>query len=157
MYCYHCGLKIYEHKLETKKSSFQEIENTNEKTSVQYICPRCGHLIREGLSEEDSKELSRASHAQIQRGNNSYALGMSMNALGAILLVIALLFYLLANKPSKGFVLQTNCAEFYVAIILFVVSVILLGVGVAKTIIGVRKKHHYSLLLRDLNNKTFVQ
>ena len=159
MYCYHCGLKIDEHKIESKKSSFandEQIEYT-ENTKVQYICPRCGHVIHEGLSEEDSKELSRASHAQIQRANNSYARGMCLNALGAILLIIAIIFFVLANKPSQGFVLQTNCAEFYVSIGAAVISVILLAIGVYLTIIGLKTKHHYSQLLKDLNNKTFVQ
>ncbi len=157
MYCYHCGKKIDEHKIESQKTSFEKEVEYSEYTKVQYICPRCGHLIHEGLSEEDSKELSRASHAQIQRANNSYARGMCMNALGVILLIIAIIFFILANKPSQGFVLQTNCAEFYVFIVATIVSVILLGVGVYLTIIGLKTRHHYSQLLKDLNNKTFVQ
>lgn len=157
MYCYHCGLKIDKHIIEKNQSSFKDIEEIDENTTVQYICPRCGHLIHEGCSEEDSRELSRASHAQIQRANNSFATGMCLNSLGAISLVIAILFYVLANKPSKGFVLQTNCAEFYVFIILTVVAVILLGIGVYMTVIGIRNKRHYSQLLKDINNKTFVQ
>jgi DNA-directed RNA polymerase subunit RPC12/RpoP len=157
MYCYHCGKQIDERKIESQSSSFDANQEYGEFTKVQYICPRCGHLIHEGLSEEDSKELSRASHAQIQRANNSYARGMCMNALGVILLIIAIIFFILANKPSQGFVLQTNCAEFYVFIGATIISVILLGVGAYLTIIGLKTKHHYSQLLKDLNNKTFVQ
>ena len=157
MYCYHCGKRIDERKIESKSSSFESNQEYGECTKVQYICPRCGHLIHEGLTEEDSKELSRASHAQIQRANNSYARGMCMNALGVILLIIAIIFFILANKPSQGFVLQTNCAEFYVFIGATIISVILLGVGAYLTIIGLKTKHHYYQLLKDLNNKTFVQ
>ena len=157
MYCYHCGKRIDERKIESKSSSFELNQEYGEFTKVQYICPRCGHLIHEGLTEEDSKELSRASHAQIQRANNSYARGMCMNALGVILLIIAIIFFILANKPSQGFVLQTNCAEFYVFIGATIISVILLGVGAYLTIIGLKTKHHYYQLLKDLNNKTFVQ
>ena len=157
MYCYHCGKRIDERKIESKSSSFDSNQEYGEFTKVQYICPRCGHLIHEGLTEEDSKELSRASHAQIQRANNSYARGMCMNALGVILLIIAIIFFILANKPSQGFVLQTNCAEFYVFIGATIISVILLGVGAYLTIIGLKTKHHYYQLLKDLNNKTFVQ
>ena len=157
MYCYHCGKRIDERKIESKSSSFESNQEYGEFTKVQYICPRCGHLIHEGLTEEDSKELSRASHAQIQRANNSYARGMCMNALGVILLIIAIIFFILANKPSQGFVLQTNCAEFYVFIGATIISVILLGVGTYLTIIGLKTKHHYYQLLKDLNNKTFVQ
>ena len=157
MYCYHCGKRIDERKIESKSSSFESNQEYGEFTKVQYICPRCGHLIHEGLTEEDSKELSRASHAQIQRANNSYARGMCMNALGVILLIIAIIFFILANKTSQGFVLQTNCAEFYVFIGATIISVILLGVGAYLTIIGLKTKHHYYQLLKDLNNKTFVQ
>lgn len=159
MYCYHCGYKIDEHKIEKKQSSFKQVEEVeiDSETEVQYICPRCGHVIHGGMNEEDSKELSRASHAQIQRANNSFARGMCLNALGGILLIIAIIFFILANKPSQGFVLQTNCAEFYVFIGATVISVILLGIGVTLTVIGVSTKSHYSQLLKDLNNKTFVQ
>jgi len=157
MYCYHCGKKIDEHKIEKKQSSYSLDVEIKEDTEVSYICPRCGHLIHPGYSEGDIKELSRASHTLIQRANNSFAVGMCLNALGAILLIIAFLFYLLAKKPSKGFVLQVNCAEFYVFVVLLVFSVILLVFGVVKTVIGIRNKKHYSSLLKDLNNKTFVQ
>ena len=157
MYCYHCGKKVNEHKIEKKQSSFKSDVEYGDFTKIEYICPRCGHLIHEGMSEGDSKELSRASHAQIQRANNHFARGMCMNALGLILLVIAIVFYILANKPSQGFVLQTDCAEFYVFIGALVISVILLGVGAYLTVIGVTNKQHYSRLLKDLNNKTFVQ
>lgn len=159
MYCYHCGLKIDEHKVEAKMSSYKMVEETEieSDTEVEYICPRCGHVIHRGMNEEDSKSLSRASHAQIQRANNSFARGMCMNALGGILLIIAIIFFILANKPAQGFVLVTTCAEFYVFLIATGISVILLGIGVALTVIGVNTKHHYSQLLKDLNNKTFVQ
>ena len=157
MYCYHCGKKINEHKIEATQSSFVNIEDSDENTRIAYICPRCGHLIHEGLDEEDSKELSRASHAQIQRGNNSFATGMALTCIGVILLVIGIMFYLLAKKPSAGFVLQTNCAEFYVFLVLTILSVILLGFGITKTVIGIVTKRQYTQLLKDLNNKTFVQ
>ncbi len=157
MYCYHCGKKINEHKIEAKQSSYTSNAVVAEDSKVEYICPRCGHLIHEGLADEDRKELSRASHAQIQRAANSYARGMCMNAIGVILLIISIIFFILANKPSQGFVLQTNCAEFYVFLVTLIMSVILLGFGISFTIIGVMNRYHYSQLLKDLNNKTFVQ
>ena len=157
MYCYHCGYKLDEHKVEEKESTLGKLGEVeiDENTQVQYICPRCGHLIHEGMSLEDSKELSRASHAQIQRGNNSFATGMCLNSLGIILLIISIVFLLLSNKPQVGFVY--NCGEFYVFIATLVTSVILLGLGVYKTIIGLKTRTHYTHLLKDINNKTFIQ
>lgn len=161
MYCYHCGKHIDEHKVEQGSSSLLgkngEILEVDENVEVKYICPRCGHLIHAGCTEEDAKELSRASHAQIQRAGNKYSRGMCMAALGAILLIIGIIFFILANKPAQGFVLQVNCAEFYVSVASLSLAIILLGVGVTFSVIGVRDRRIYSQLLKDINNKTFVQ
>ena len=157
MYCYHCGYKLDQHKLEAKEPSLELVKDfqIDEDTQIQYICPRCGHLIHEGMSEEDERALSRASHAQVQRGSNSFATGMCLNSLGLILAIVSVIFFLLSNKPTAGFVV--NCGEFYVAVATGILAVILLVVGIIMTIRGVLTKTHYSQLLKDLNNKTFVQ
>jgi hypothetical protein len=38
-----------------------------------------------------------------------------------------------------------------------VIAVILLGFGIVSTVVGISKKKEYTKLLKDLNNKTFVQ
>lgn len=158
MYCYHCGYNLDVAKVEKKQSSFDTVaDDVNENATITYICPRCGHLIRGGMTHDDSKELARASHAQIQRGANSFAIGMCLNVLGLILLALGILFYILAKKPAQGFVLQVNCPEFYVSMTFLFISVILLGFGIVKTIIGIRTKSHYTKLLKEINNQTFVQ
>ena len=154
MYCYHCGKKIDEHKLEMEHSSIGENEIKDD-TRIAYVCPRCGHLIHKGADQADLKELSIASHSQIQRGNNYFAIGMSFNSIGIILLTISLIFFWLAHKPAEGF--MPNSGEFYVFVALLIVSIILLGFGIVNTTIGVIKKVRYSALLKELNNKTFVQ
>ena len=157
MYCCHCGYQIDEHKLEGKRSSLNIVQDVevDENAQIKYVCPRCGALIHENISFEESKELSRASHAQVQRGNNSFATGMCLNSLGIILLIISIVFLLLSNKPSVGFVF--NCGEFYVSAATMVLSVILLAFGIYQTIHGLRLRIKYAQLLKDLNNKTFVQ
>ena len=156
MYCSHCGKKIDENKIESKQNSLTLAE-VKEDTRVNYVCPQCGHLIHEDLTKEEVKSLSRASHAQLQRGANSFATGMSYTALGVILLVIAIIFFTLAHKPSKNFELVTSCAEFYVSMVAFVVSFILLVFGIIKLVVGLNKKIMYTKLLKDINNETFVQ
>lgn len=156
MYCHHCGYRLNEKKVELKKSSFSLMENFDSEATVSYVCPRCGHLIHGQLDKEEYKALSRASHAQIQRGSNNFAFGMSFNAIGLIALAISVIFYFLSIKPSVGH-LVTTCAEFYVFLVLLVLSVILLSAGIYFTIVGIVKKKHYNKLLKDLNNKTFVQ
>ena len=157
MYCYHCGYKLDEHKVEKKRSSYDIVKDVeiSDDTQIQYVCPRCGRLIHCDMTYEDGKELSRASHAQVQKGNNSFATGMCLNSLGMILLIISIVFLLLSNKPSVGFVF--NCGEFYVSAATMTISVILLGFGVYKTVLGIKLKLHYTKLLKDLNNQTFVQ
>ena len=157
LYCSHCAYQLDEHKLEAKKSSYDLANEAtiDDETTINYICPRCGRLIHANLSHEETKELSRASHAQVQRGNNAFATGMCLNSLGIILFIISLIFFLLSNKPAKGFVF--NCGEFYVSVATLILSVILLSFGIYKTIIGLKLKLHYAKLLKGLNNQTFVQ
>ena len=157
MYCTHCAKKIDEAKIEAKASSYTLTEQAKETTKVAYVCPRCGHLIHDDISAEETKSLSRAAHAQIQRARNYFASGMGMVSVGAIALIIAILFFFLAKKPSNQYQLVVNCAEFYVFLVLAVISAGLLGVGGAFVIQGFYRKRENTRLLRDINNGTFVQ
>ncbi|MCB9497868.1 MAG: hypothetical protein H6688_00235 [Erysipelotrichaceae bacterium] len=159
MYCYHCGKKIDENKIEAKKSSYQQCSECEIADDVQisYICPRCGHLIVRGASEEDIKSLSRASHAELQRGRNFFARGMANNILSLILLVTSIIFLLLSRKADNQFRITLNVPEFWVFFGLALTSVILLGFGLTFTFRGLHKKVMYEALLKDINNKTFIQ
>ena len=131
MYCTHCGKEINEEKLESKKLSQALHEGEiDENTSVEYVCPRCGHLIHKDVSDQEIKTLAAASHAEIQRGRNFFANGMSCNAIGAILLILAVIFFFLAKKPSNNFELVTTCPEFFVSIAFFAVGGVLVIVGI---------------------------
>jgi hypothetical protein len=158
MFCTHCAYDLDEKKVEMKRSSFSDIEGEiNDDTKVGYICPRCGHLIKSDLNEKELKTLSQAAHAQVQRGRNFFATGMGSFSIGVIGAVIAILFFFLAKKPSNHYVLVTTCAEFYVFIVLGVLSVILLAVGGTNIFKGLTTKKKYETLLKDINNRTFVQ
>ena len=164
MYCSHCGKKFNERALEKKQSSYVqkdengELKEIDSDAQVSYVCPQCGHLAHLDLSEEDLKSLSRAAHSQLQRGANSFARGMALNLIGIIIGILALSFYLLSFTLSGGGkVLDTSKSTFYVFVVMAVVAVILLGFGIFNTIVGIGKKVTYTKLLKDLNNKTFVQ
>lgn len=158
MYCTHCAYEIDERKVEMQSSSFAQVEGEiKEDTKVAYVCPRCGHLIKADCTETEIKSLSQAAHAQVQRGRNSFASGMGMLSIGAIALIVAIIFFVLAKKPSNHFELVTTCAEFYVFVVLGVISVILLSFGGLYTFRGVATKKKYLTLLKDINNRTFVQ
>ncbi|MDD2209661.1 MAG: hypothetical protein PHR89_01005 [Bacilli bacterium] len=159
MYCYHCGKKINEKKIEAKSSTLSKYANVqiDEETKISYICPRCGHEITEGMSQESVKSLSRASHAELQRGRNDYARGMANNILGLILLITSIIFLLLSRKADTGNQITANVPEFWVFVGLAIASIILLGLGVTFTAIGLSKKKMYETLLKDIKNGTFVQ
>jgi len=160
MYCYHCGKKINEQKIEAKQSSYSLLPfdtEIPEDAKIAYACPRCGHLIHEGHSEEDLKALSRASHAQIQRAKNFLAAGLGSLSIGGIALIISILFFFLAKKPSNQYQLVTTCAEFYVFLVLLIISVILLVFGSVYTLRGLIRERTYESLIKDINNRTFVQ
>ena len=91
MYCYHCGKKFNQHAIEKKQSSYEvkdqngELVQIDSDARIEYVCPRCGHLTHLDGNQEEYKSLSRAAHAQIQRGSNNFAAGMAMLCLGVII------------------------------------------------------------------------
>lgn len=157
MFCSHCGYKINEKKVEKKLSKLVEAPEAKENAEISYICPRCGHLIKSNFTDSDVKSLSQAAHAELQRGNNHFSFGMGFIAIGIILFTIAAIFFWLAHKPDNQFQLSTACAEFYVSVVLFVVSIVLLVFGSVHVYLGVTKKIVYRHLLRDIKNETFIQ
>lgn len=162
MFCTHCGKEIDEHKIEAKASSLGLAGSDPDAavdagTKVEYVCPRCGSVIHEDLEETDIKQLSRAAHAEIQRGHNSFSIGMGNVCIGVILLAIAVIFFRLSKKAANNFQLATDCVEFYVFCVLLALSVVLLVCGGTYVLIGVLRRRKYSALLKDIQNSTFVQ
>lgn len=158
IYCCHCGQPINEEKIEAKASSREKFRDVaNNDTEVQYICPRCGHIAKRGCDEEDIKSLSRACHAELQRGRNSFAKGMCSLSIAVILLVTSIIFLTLSRKADNQFKITVSTPEFWVFAVLAVISVILLVYGGIETTLGLKKKSLYTKLLKDINNKTFVQ
>lgn len=157
MYCYHCGNKINEEKIEKKQSTYKKFDGIDMDTEINYVCPRCGHLVHANGTEEDVKSLARACHAELQRGRNHFARGMSNISIGVILLVTSIVFLLLSRKADNQFRITISSPEFWVFLVLAIISVILLVLGTIFTIRGLNKKVVYTSLLKDINNKTFVQ
>lgn len=122
-----------------------------------YICPRCGHLIKSELNENDVKELSQASHAQLHRARNKFASGMVALMTGMIFTCICFLFLSMSFKATNGYQLVTNCVEFNVFIGLLVIGVTLLSIGVIFFTIGVLNGRKYQNLLKDIQNGVFHQ
>lgn len=165
MYCQHCGKDV---KIDEKELSKIELNDNkeeyvlNDKIEKVYICPRCNHVIKEHLSQDDLKELSQASHAQVHRYKNTFSSGMVFLMIGIILTAVGLLFFRMAHKvnwngdlvnPLTGQV----AAEFFVFIVLCAIGLVLLVIGAVKFTIGVKGTKKYQNLLKDIQNDTFVQ
>ena len=164
MYCCHCGKKFDEHAIEKKQSSYVlkdekgELVEIDSDAKVEYVCPQCGHLTHNDLTPAEMKSLSQAAHSQLQRGANSFARGMALNLIGLIIGILALSFLLLSYQNQKGGkVLNPSKSTFLVFVVMAVIGLTLLVFGIISTTIGVNKRLRYSKLLKDLNNKTFVQ
>lgn len=157
MFCYHCGYKVDTDKIEAKQSTYNRIEGLDMDTKINYVCPRCGHLVHADASEEDVKSLARACHAELQRGRNDFARGMSNISIGIILLVTSIVFLLLSRKADNQFRITVSSPEFWVFLVLSIISVILLILGIVFTVFGLKRKVTFTSLLKDINNKTFVQ
>lgn len=154
MYCSHCGYKTKEGQ---EVISHEAFETEQEEAKISYVCPRCGHLIHEGLDEEEIKSLSRASHAQLQRSRNDLASGMGSLSIGAIALIISILFFFLAKKPSNQYQLVVDCAEFWVFVVLAIIAVGLFIFGGIKLFKGISTKLRYQKLLSDIKDQAFYQ
>lgn len=158
MYCYHCGYEIDENKIEKKASTRQKyINDAPLDADINYVCPRCGHLIHAGCEEKDTRNLATACHAELQRGRNAFARGMSLLSIAIILGAISFIFFLLSKKADNQYKVTINCPEFWVFLVLAIISFILLAFGAYLVIHGVRRNSKYSKLLKDINTKTFVQ
>ena len=158
MYCTHCGFEINENKIEAKNVSHaMHGGQFDENTTVEYVCPRCGHLIHRDVTPKEVKTLAAASHAEIQKGRNNFANGMSFNCISIILLILAVIFFILAKKPANNFELVTDCPEFFVSMACFAVGGVLLVVGLVLTIKGVVNRFKYEKLLKDIQQDVFHQ
>jgi uncharacterized membrane protein YiaA len=82
---------------------------------------------------------------------------MSNISIGIILLITSIVFLLLSRKADNQFRITVSSPEFWVFLVLAIISVILLVLGVLFTAFGLKRKVIYTKLLKDINNKTFVQ
>ena len=155
MYCSHCGYYLKEE--EVQKGLLKPTATRNKDTAITYVCPRCGHIIKNNLSDDEIKDLSRAAHAELHRSSNLRNTGMCFLMITIILLAISFMFFLMSFKASKGGQFDTTCTEFYVFVVLLI-----LGIGSAcystyNLVYGFKKKKRYSILLKDIQDGIFYQ
>ena len=146
MYCSNCGYKLTQRKIEKilKKTEGRTIDS-----NVVYVCPRCGKIIKNGLSNDDVKALARASHSEIHKSRNI--------VIATILVAIGYIFYLMSYKDNAGGMLVTNCTEYYVFKVLIVLGCIAYLYSFISLFFGIKKNREYNLLLKDIQNNIFIQ
>ncbi len=154
MYCSHCGYDLSDKKIEKRNLS---LELKDAKTDVGYVCPRCGHIIKEHLDESDVKAVARAAHAEIHRARNNINSGLCFLMITIILACICGMFYLMSFKANQGGMLVTDSTEFYVCIALLVVWICTLAYSIYRLVQGITKHKKYSGLLKDIQNNVFIQ
>lgn len=154
MFCSHCGYLLKENKIRKVNSQASEFKKD---AITTYACPRCGHLIKNNLNEEEVKSLSRAAHSEIHRSRNLLNSGLCFLAISVILLVISFMFYLMSFKAAAGGKLVTTSTEFYVFISLLVIGILALSYSIFNLTRGILKKKTYTNLLKDIQRETFIQ
>lgn len=175
MYCSKCGYEINEkkakqikeatsHKLDTNKIKRlikSELEGANEvdatPNEVVYVCPRCGALIHKNLVEPEYKVLSQAAHSEVHKAGNLRNAALCSGAISIIVLAVSFLFCLMSFKVANKGLIDTNCIEFYVFIVLLLLGTGLLVYFIIAFTIAQARNHKYSKLIIDIQNKTFVQ
>lgn len=154
MYCSNCGYSLKEEKINKMKKSSTVV---NSETKNYYVCPRCGHIIKDDLNEEEIKGLARASHAEIHRARNNINSGMCFLMISIIIFVIAIMFFLMSFKASDGGRLVMTSTEFYVFIALTIIGIGTISYSIYNLVKGILRHKEYNQLLRNIQNEIFIQ
>lgn len=156
MYCTNCGYHLKEAEKKKALKNNEKLER-DLNTRDYFVCPRCGKIIKDDLSEDEIKSLSMASHAEIHKSNNKLNTGKAFLVIGSILLCIGILFLILCFKPNNQNKFAVNCTEFYVFIAISAISLFLLVSAVVFLVKGKKTKKEYLELLKDIQNRVFIQ
>lgn len=105
-------------------------------------CSHCGEpLVTEELSHNQRRELSQALHNRLNKARENFDGGMVGIVLGATLLTIGIIFFVLSFKVPDdpdivGKVLRTSCFEFWVSMAGFVIGGVLFVIGAIRVILN---------------------
>ncbi len=156
MYCSNCGYHLKEKQIEKAKDN-NVGKTKNISTKDVYVCPRCNKIIKTDLNEEEVKGLARASHSEIHRARNKLNTGKSFLVVGAILIIISLLFLTLSFKSNNYGRFEPNCTEFYTFCGLITIGVGMVVFGTISFVQGFKKKKEYEGVLKDIQDEAFYQ
>lgn len=127
-------------------------------------CPKCGaEVVDRKLTSEETHELSVGLHNRLTKAREDFDNGMVFVVLGAIFLIIGIMFFSLSYKvpddpDTIGKVFKTTCFEFYVSAAGLGVGGIMFIIGIIKVIInkGIKEKEIMGTL-EQVQNGTYEQ
>jgi uncharacterized membrane protein len=126
IYCKHCA----------KKYAGEGLD----KNGQPLVCSECGEVVTPTLNDEEVRPLVQKLHKKSNTYRNRIDTGLSMIVIGAILLVIGLIFYYLSfkldqtNKTERVFIINRDSSEYWVFILGVVIGGTLLVAGLALAI-----------------------
>lgn len=158
MYCSHCGYDLDQNKMQKalKKNTLTSTKRSPEAKDV-FNCPRCQHVIKENLSEEEYKDLARAAHSEIHRGRNNNNSGLCFGVISFIVLAISFMFLSMSFKATAGHTLVLDSVEFTVFLVLLSIGLVALTYAIIQLVLGIKKIRKYNGLLTRIQNETFYQ
>lgn len=130
---------------------------TGARDEVIGLCPHCAQPITRHLDEVQIKKLNQVSHAKFHSARNQWNTGMCGLVGGAILLAIALIFFVLCFKVADNFAFSTQGEPFIVFVALSAISLACFVFGSIFVGIANYRKKVYSNLIKNIQNRTFVQ
>lgn len=158
MYCSHCGYDLKKGQIEKALNRKEDVSQTRGLTSKDvFNCPRCNHVIKEDLNEEEYKDLARAAHSEIHRGRNNNNTGLCFGVISIIVLAISFMFLAMSFKATAGHTLVLDSVEFTVFLVLLGIGIIALTYGIINLVLGIKKIRKYHGLLVKIQNETFYQ
>lgn len=131
--------------------------HTRKDEDIHGICAHCGNPIPKHLGENDVKKLNQVAHNKFHSARNSWNTGMCGLVGGAILLAIAAIFFILCFKVAENYRFSTQGEPFIVFVALTVISVLCFAFGGITVGLANRNKKIYSKLIKNIQNRTFVQ
>ena len=169
MFCPKCGVKLKgdvheiqlnEAEVSTVNSKLEEhgtSVNTSNNDDFYGICPHCGYSIPHHLNEDELKKLNQVAHAKFHSARNKWNTGMCGIVAGAILFLIAAIFFVLCFKVAENYRFSTEGEPFIVFVALSAISVALFAFGGVFVSTAVASKRLYASLIKKISNKTFIQ
>ena len=138
------------------------IECARENDKDAKICAFCGAELHEHLDDAQMRKLIQMTHKRENVSREHFNGGLVSLVLGAIFLIIGILFIYLSFKTQtvvghSSKVFSATCFEFYVALAGIISGSVLIIRGIIIVSLEKSRQNKFARLIASLRNKTFKQ